>query len=360
MGMFDFLKKKEADKEEKTESVRPSFATYQDYITYIGDTYVRDKQLELSDQDLSQLSVNDGAEAIRLYNWLTEEVGMSEDSDEQKQEKIERLLRNMCEKLFEEEAIYAVYSRHTGFPFLFSTCYAQEDGRIMCTDPQIRIFTEQSVELTQHFETDDVEVRKIENGEDQQGIKHFLEECAFIHGALGVQCVYDQAAIHMQALVSPPDFSHLPEIQRPITNPDVTRWLLLMAQLGQAETEDAKRIYMAYCDFMDRELPKARFLVPGQLSTSKQADENGLLVSQAGDSMKLALKAGADDTPILPMYTDWLNLRAEYGEDYNGFIMTIEDMIETYDIALNPVSQYARYGVYITKELFAEMKAKQV
>ena len=45
------------------------------------------------------------------------------------------------------------------------------------------------------------------------------------------------------ALVQKPDFSNLPEIQVPVMNPDLVRWMLLMGQLDSPTTEDEEVIY---------------------------------------------------------------------------------------------------------------------
>ena len=76
-----------------------------------------------------------------------------------------------------------------------------------------------------------------------------------------------------------PDYSNIPEISVPVTNPDLVRWMLLIAQLGQPATEEQKLIYKLYFRFLSIEMTKARFIIPTKTSEDfPEPDENGKTV----------------------------------------------------------------------------------
>ena len=51
-----------------------------------------------------------------------------------------------------------------------------------------------------------------------------------------------------------PDYSHLPEVERPVMNPDLERWLLLIGQMEQTESGDSKTVYKVYYRFLAKEM----------------------------------------------------------------------------------------------------------
>lgn len=69
--------------------------------------------------------------------------------------------------------------------------------------------------------------------------------------------ISNDVSIASGMLVPEPNYGDLPEINIPITNPDLERWLLLMGQLGNVDDENSKLIYGLYYKFMSKELLKA-------------------------------------------------------------------------------------------------------
>ena len=98
-----------------------------------------------------------------------------------------------------------------------------------------------------------------------------------MNGACGIEINSEEIGIGAGKLVSPPDYANTPEIQVPVTNPDLERWLLLIGQLDTPDTEDKKLIYKLYYRFMSRELLNAKLIIP--IKTDGEtlvADANGI------------------------------------------------------------------------------------
>lgn len=100
-----------------------------------------------------------------------------------------------------------------------------------------------------------------------------------MNGACGVKVVNENTAIAAPEFVPEPDYSNIPEISVPVTNPDLVRWMLLIAQLGQPATDEQKLIYKLYFRFLSIEMTKARFIIPTKTSEDfPEPDENGKTV----------------------------------------------------------------------------------
>lgn len=87
-------------------------------------------------------------------------------------------------------------------------------------------------------------------------IYNFLGYCFYMNGACGVKVVNENTAIAAPEFVPEPDYSNIPEISIPVTNPDLVRWMLLIAQLGQPATDEQKLIYKLYFRFLSIEMTK--------------------------------------------------------------------------------------------------------
>ena len=145
----------------------------------------------------------------------------------------------------------------------------------------------------------------------------------------------------------------LREINRPVMNPDLERWILLIAELGHPDTPDKELIYKLYFSFMSRELVKAKFLIPMKADNDMPSpDENGKVVIEKDTTIALATIEGKHGRPAVRMFTDWKRLRQGMkGEGWNGFIQPIEGMIGSFDCAIN-LTEYDKAGCYIDEEMF--------
>ncbi len=332
---------------------------HQTYIGALGDAYVAGKNLELSEQELEELSITDCAEIWRLYVWFQSQNAESqgEEANQEKKRKLDVLCKALCKKILAAEAVYCVYNKATGEPHMFSRTIDQKDGTYRCTPPDILIYTEAYKRvMASRFPEDQFEIKRIENGEAGNGIYNFLGSAFYLNGACGVSVLSEQIAIGAPMLVPAPDYSNVSPQNIPVTNPNLVRWLLLMGQIGEPDTDDKKLIYNLYFKFMSREMVKAKFLVPIQNEGElPKTDENGKTVLPKDMRMKFPTMPGKSEKPAVRMYTDWKRLRMVYGNEWSGMVQPIEGMINTFDCAVN-VTEYVRAGCYVSDKMFEDMK----
>lgn len=70
------------------------------YITSIGDVYIQQKNIELTDEELNRASITDLAEVWRLFNGVMSKMsGMSQDEYDVNYKKIGRIAQAMVKKL---------------------------------------------------------------------------------------------------------------------------------------------------------------------------------------------------------------------------------------------------------------------
>jgi len=326
------------------------------YINAIGNSYVATKKLELSPKDTDIMSITDMVEAWRLFAWMKSKTTM-EDSQEEKQvskEKIEKLADALVDKLLGAEEIYVVFNKLTGEPHMFSRTIAEENGTYRCTPPDIRVIPKAYASVyASQYSQNDFELRKIENGEDKKGIYNFLGSTFYLNGACGIEVIGGETAINADKMVPPPDYSNMPQINIPVTNPDLVRWMLLMGQLKEMDTPDMKIIGGLYQKFFFGELLKAKLLVPMQKEGEiPKPDENGQTVLEEGLKIQFPTMQGKHDRDAVHMYTDWKRLRMVFGEEWSGMIQTVAGMIEVYDCVIN-ATDYPAAGCYVDREMFA-------
>lgn len=331
----------------------------QEFTNIIGDNYVSKRQMDLSDAELDTLSITDGSEMWRLYSWMHNNV-IKDDTEEKRmlsRQRISRLADVLCKKILKADQIYCLYSKVTGEPYLFSRTVKQNEG-YLCTPPDILIFTKAYVDTAKkHYPNEIFEMVKIENNDDEKGIENFLGKCFYINGAAGLEINSPYAAIDASKIVAPPNFEGVPEVSIPIMNPDLMRWMLLIAQMQTPESDDEKLIYKLYYRFMSAEITKARFIVP------MRPDKNFPDVKNNNTAQKITLKEDAEfsiatidgkhEKPAVLMYTDWQRLYENYS-GWSGLIMTIKEIISVNDVAIN-VTKNPNLGFYIDEEIYNDM-----
>jgi len=325
------------------------------YINAIGNAYVGMRKLELSDKEIENMSITDLAEAWRMFSWMKSQTG-NVGTDEQKQadrDKVSRLADILIQKILEAEEIFVVFNKKTGEPHLFSKTIDQQDGTYRCTPPDILVIPKayESV-YSVLYSQNDFELRKIENGEDKKGIYNFFGSTFYLNGACGIDLIGPQTAIDASKLVPPPDYSNTPQINIPVTNPGLVRWMLLLGQLGEEDSQDKKTISSLYFNFFLKELKNAMLLIPMKKDGEHgEPDENGQVI--LGKDMKIMFPTmhGKKDREAVRMYTDWKRLRMEYGEEWSGMVQPVKGMIDVFDCAIN-ATKYPAMGCYVDREMF--------
>ena len=339
--------------EEEKRSSTYGYALYRAFVTI--------QEGKVGDEDYQTLSLEDSIEILQAFLWdcRQNQETESEESYQANTRKLERLAEIVKDKLLVADSIYAVYSEKTGEPYLFSTTYDRGEEGYLCTDPMIMLLTPSW--YRQFKETIDSRpnsvVKLIENTEDKKGIENFLGTAFYLNGALGAIFNSKEVSISASALVQKPDFSNLPEIQVPVMNPDLVRWMLLMGQLDSPTTEDEEVIYKLYYKFFSEAMLKAKFLIPLDAASEFKDDsqEGSSFVLEKDSSFNIPVKEGKDGRNSVPVFTDWKRLRMVFDEKWNGMIEEAGGMIEVFDYAINP-TEYYEAGAYVSLTAFKEMQ----
>ena len=331
------------------------------YSDALYRAFVAIQEGQLTNEDYLAASLDDSVEILRLFLWKCRQnqETESEESYQINTRKLERLAEIVKDKLLAADSVYAVFSEKTGEPYLFSTTYDRGEEGYLCTDPMIMLLTPSW--YLQFKETIDSRpnsvVKLIENTEDKKGIENFLGTDFYLNGALGAIFNSKEVSISASALVPKPDYSNLPEIQVPVMNPDLVRWMLLMGQLDSPTTEDEEVIYKLYYKFFSEAMPKAKFLIPLDAASEFKGDsqEGNSFVLEKDSSFNIPVKEGKNGRNSVPVFTDWKRLRMVFDEKWNGMIEEAGGMIEVFDYAINP-TEYYEAGAYVSLTAFKEMQ----
>ena len=339
--------------EEEKRSSTYGYALYRAFVTI--------QEGKVSDEDYQVLSLEDSIEILQAFLWdcRQNQETESEESYQSNTRKLERLAEIVKDKLLVADSIYAVYSEKTGEPYLFSTTYDRGEEGYLCTDPMIMLFTPRFYHRFK--ETIDSRpksvVKLIENTEDKKGIENFLGTAFYLNGALGATFNTKEVSISASVLVQKPDFSDLPEIQVPVMNPDIVRWMLLMGQLDSPTTEDEEVIYKLYYKFFSMAVPKAKFLLPLEAASGfpEGGQEANSFVLEESAKFNIPTGEGKNGRNSVPVFTDWKRLRMVFDEKWNGMIENAGNMIEFFDYAINP-TEYHEAGAYVSLTAFRDMQ----
>ncbi|HEL1612568.1 TPA: hypothetical protein TXL52_000609 [Streptococcus suis] len=333
------------------------------YLRALADGFIGFQNVILKTEDIQKASLSDIAELVGLlinYCRKNDKVFSTEETEEN-QQKIQVLRGIVKDKLLAADRIYILQSTRTGEAQLYSETFRRADGSFLCTDPLIQIVDEERYnyvmeKLTEAKRTD-VTLRKVEKGEDGEGITNALGTEFYLNGALGVFIESKDTVLWAKELVPKPDFSGIPEIQVPVTNPNIVRWLLLMGQMGKPETKDEELVYGLYYGFLSREIPKATFIVP--MRSDKNFLEKNERVAETvlagGASFNLPTRAGKENREAISIFTDWKRLRMVFDEKWSGMIEPAGNMISIFDYIING-TQYHEAGCYVSQESFETMK----
>ena len=331
------------------------------YSDALYRAFVAIQEGQLTNEDYLASSLDDSVEILRLFLWKCRQnqETESEESYQANTRKLERLAEIVKDKLLVADSVYAVYSEKTGEPYLFSTTYDRGEEGYLCTDPMIMLLTPSW--YRQFKETIDSRpnsvVKLIENTEDKKGIENFLGTAFYLNGALGVIFNSKEVSISASALVQKPDFSDLPEIQVPVMNPDLVRWMMLMGQLDYPITEEQELLYKLYYKFFSEAMPKAKFLLPLEAASGfpEGGQEANSFVLEESAKFNIPTGEGKNGRNSVPVFTDWKRLRMVFDEKWNGMIESAGNMIEFFDYAINP-TEYHEAGAYVSLTAFRDMQ----
>lgn len=324
------------------------------YMMALGEGYISFREMKLSPKDFERMSLTDIVELINLYRmYLDKEKGTLADTLKEHDNEISAILGNVLrDKLLSASEIYALMNKKTGEPHMLSVSYEGKEGDITTTPPDIIVLSKAYIDdWKKKFDGDIYEFLEVENGPEGKGIKEFLRSAFYLNGACGVRVLYENIVAVAESLVKKPDYSNLPELQVPVTNPDLERWLLLTGQLDAPKNVDEEKIQMALYSHLFRELAKAKFIVPILMEEKpgEGAGEDG----KKDTSMTISIQSGKGKRDAVRMYTDWKRFRNFYKEEegWRGLIERIPGMIESFDCAIN-VTDHPAAGCYIDRISF--------
>lgn len=326
------------------------------YIYALGDAYISFRQMQLTDDDYAKMSLTDLAELRSLYSWFIETKKAQETDAIREANKriLDTISRYMCERILSSKELYVVMHKMTGEPLMMSQVVKNQAGYVT-TPPDIMLITKAYYNvMKERYNPELHELVKIENGPDGKGIYNFLGSTFYGNGACGVRVIFDQFAIDASMLVQKPDYSNIPAIQVPVTNPDVERWLLLIGQLGEAKTDDEKLIQTIFYGHLFRALADAKLIIPMKMQGKMNpTDAEGRTVLKEGTSMQLATMQGKGGRPAVHMFTDWKRLRMSFKEEdgWSGLIQPIQGMITSFDCAIN-ATEFSVAGCYIDQNTY--------
>lgn len=324
------------------------------YMDAIVVAYWGIRHLEISDEEFSHMSITDIAEAWRFYLFANHrDPEHPLDSQDIAREKMDRLGAELTKRLLELQHIHIVYSTKTGEPYLFSQTIDQGDGTYRTTPPEIMMITEPYLEIyREHYSKDGLEIHTIDRGKDGYGISQMFYAAFYLNGACALRINGKDVGIAAEKVLEPPTYEGVPEIQIPVTNPDLMRWILLMGQMQEPTGEDAELIFRLYYGFLLRELPKAKFLIPmKQNIPCPPPDENGMTTLKKDTQFYLATQPGKHERDAIRMYTDWKRMQQTYDKDWNSMIQPISGMIDVFDCAIN-VTKLPAVGIYVDKDTY--------
>ncbi len=337
----------------------PAESTMHAYAKALTETYVIKRQLELSDQELEQLSVSDLQEMLRFHAFLQDRF-QSEQGPESAipPERVKRLEKSLANRILEEDYIYCVFSKKTGEPYLYSRTTSDTNGGYHCSAPTIRIFTEEYKSRMQGiYEGGRFEVKRIENGSKGKGIYNFFGIAFYLDGAEGVEVISDDTILEASLLVEKPDERTITENGIPVSNPDLMKWLLMLGQMDKAdlETDDGKIIYTLYYKFMAAQATKAKFLVPIHAQGKMpEANEEGVLQVEDGTRFDIPCVPGKNGRKAIFIFTDWRHLYGTINEKCEAVVETIDSLINSFDCIINS-GDYSKGGGYISLSTYNEM-----
>lgn len=305
------------------------------YVNVLGNVFVAARDLNLEDKEFEHFSVTD---CVELYNCFVKFHARRQEKDKQKEEnvaKLEKLAFILGRKLFSCESLYAVYSTRTADTFMFSKLFRQGRG-FSSTLPNVMVVTPNYVDRVKaEFKEDAYEFVKI-NGKN---LFNFFGGCFYVNGASGVLVNCTSVRVPAEMVVKKPEET---DDEANVANPDLVRWVLLMGQTEESVNSVATTSYVIYKEEMERELLKAKFLLPTK--PGKDGYQVGIMKKEA-------------QRDAVAFFTDWGKLRVAYDGTWGAILKTVDEMYEEYNILVNPLKTSAKVLLF-TQEDIERIKKK--
>lgn len=302
------------------------------YLNVLGNIYVVARDLDIKPEEFDRLTISD---LVDIWGCFFRYHGNKFESPQQKLEygsKLEAVLNKIRDKLLEAETLYAVYSKATGEPFLYSRVRQEMQGVYDYTQPDVMVVTDARYELLRpDFPETAFEFKKL----GKEAVKKFFELCINLNGAAGVKVNGDNVRIPAEVLI---DVNAANKDANDVKNPDFVCWNLLIGQLGDVNTAEKKLAYHMFSKELEKAILNATFLIPAQ-----KEEEGKFRVAVTENKVS--------GKPAVMMYSDWTRLRTRYDETWSALTQKVSDVIDTYDVVFNSKND-GRPSMSITKEVF--------
>lgn len=133
-------------------------------------------------------------------------------------------------------------------------------------------------------------------------------------------------------ILPPPDYSNVPDIQKPVYNPKVQFSIIKFFQelFYKGAYRDKEKILHQLENNMLTEVIKGRYLVPMQVRSNKplEVDENGIVKLDEHTSIAFGSVSDKDNNSWLPAFTDWREFEKAFDKNiWQGNIMSYEDLL---------------------------------
>lgn len=328
------------------------------YIAALGDAFVSAKDLVLSEEEAAGLTLTDCAEIFRLYTWFHGK-DMQTGADAAKaelMEKIQKFSVLMAEKLVAEEVLYCPYSKNTGKPYLFSRVARQGENDLVCSPPNILVFTSAYHKtMAPHFDDERFEVKEIVNDENKKAVAKFFRDCICVNGAAGVCILSEQTGIPANMLVTEGMLKACADYET-LSNPEVMRYMQLIEQIGRPQTTDEETIYKLYYAYLSKAIMRARLLVPVKASKplAKIVKEGKMPIPKDTKVAFFTMKGKADKAAAC-LYTDYVGLKEANVSGCDYMLKSVSSLIGDFDCVLN-LTKEGKSGCYINTAMFEDMK----
>lgn len=325
------------------------------YVNTLGESYIGKRKFEFSEDDLMRMSITDCAETMRLfvYMFTNDKEAKSKSVVEETRKKCDAFRKVIAKKILMADEIYVIINKITEEPHMFSRTTKKDSG-YFSSPAEIKIFTKAYLKVAKaNFPEDKFEIRKIEHDD----IEQTLFDAFYLNGAYGVRVMFDSVAVAANTLVLPPDYSELRAIDRPLSNPDFMRWMLLRGQIGTPKTDEEKLVAKIYYRMFAIEMAKARFILPVKFDGEvPEYDEAGKFKEMLDEQkVKFPIVVGKDGKRLTFLYTDSKRFKRPAGDNWRALSIPMEQIVKYFDVAIN-TAPGEKTGCFVNNEMYKEIK----
>lgn len=249
---------------------------------------------------------------------------------------------DITDKVKETETLYVLFDQKTALPFVGMHCaevYTKEEYANQAVEHYEKVYRNITVK----------EVSK-EHMEATGGLPLFaylyymgLENVIIDNGIKGVM-------IKRSEVLAPPDWSNLPELQVPVTNPDLRFKLnCYLSELRSGITYDGQKE-----------------MIKKQEAETVAAMREGkyLMPVQKGEGLAFAIMKDREGKIYQPMFTDWIEFHKIYDKkEWGGMIGTFKDCVslgyQRDGIVINPLGENMTLGKELIQNMFGDLVPEQ-